>query len=143
MKLTFSNLLPELIFSAVESCGGRCSGYLLQLNAMENRVYDLAMDDGSHRVVKFYRPGRWSREVIQAEHDFLLTAAKNEVPVVMPFKNKQGKTVGEIDGIYFGVFPRCAGRLEGELNKERVDLLLLLDELTSSQNQIKPWKSFF
>lgn len=123
MELTFSNLLPDLIFSAVESCGGRCTGYLLQLNAMENRVYDLEMEDESHRVVKFYRPGRWSKEVIQAEHDFLLAAAKHEIPVITPLSDKNGKTVGEIDGIYFGVFQKCAGRLEGELDKERFQRL--------------------
>lgn len=123
MELTFSNLLPEIIFSAVEKCGGRCSGYLLQLNAMENRVYDVEMEDESHRVVKFYRPGRWSREIIEAEHKFLLTVAKHEIPVVTPIVNIEGKTVGEIDGIFYGVFPKMAGRLEGELGRERLKRL--------------------
>jgi Ser/Thr protein kinase RdoA (MazF antagonist) len=32
---------------------------------MENRVYDIEMDEGPHVVIKFYRPGRWSRATIR------------------------------------------------------------------------------
>ena len=41
--LGFSELLPEGIFAAVERLGGRATGRFLQLNAMENRVYDVQM----------------------------------------------------------------------------------------------------
>jgi len=67
----FLQILPEVIFDAAETLGGRCTGRFYALNAMENRVYDIEMEEGPHVVIKFYRPGRWSRVTIQAEHNFL------------------------------------------------------------------------
>ena len=61
---------------AAEEAGLRPDGSSLQLNSMENRVYDLGMEDGSHMVAKFYRPGRWSREQIEEEHRFLFLAGR-------------------------------------------------------------------
>ena len=123
MLSNFSHLLPESIFSAAELLGGRCTGRFLALNAMENRVYDIEMEEGPHIVIKFYRPGRWSRETIQAEHDFLKRAAKEEIPVVCPLEKPDGTTLFEQDGIFFTIFPKRPGRLEPELNKEQLTRL--------------------
>ena len=49
------------MLDAIESCGYRCDGRLSALNSFENRVYQVWLDDGSSLVVKFYRPGRWSK----------------------------------------------------------------------------------
>ena len=66
----FTELLPERIFTFAERFGGVATGRFLGLNALENRVYEVELeyDDGSEesgrmekRIVKFYRPGRWSR----------------------------------------------------------------------------------
>ena len=66
MQDNFLRILPEVIFEAAEKLGGRCTGRLYALNALENRVYDIEMEEGLHVIVKFYRPGRWSRATIQA-----------------------------------------------------------------------------
>jgi len=119
----FEHIFPEVIFDAVETLGGRCTGRFLTLNAMENRVYAIEMEDGSQRVIKFYRPGRWSREVIQVEHDFLRSLEENEIPVVRPMANAQGHTLFETNNVYFAVFPKRPGRLEPELRPEQLKRL--------------------
>lgn len=122
-SLTFEHILPETIFDAAERFGGRCTGRFLALNAMENRVYDIEREDGSHVVIKFYRPGRWSRETILVEHKFLAQLEKNEVPVVCPLRDEKGETLFEKDGVLYAVFPKTAGRLEPELNPEQLKRL--------------------
>ncbi|NBX82767.1 serine/threonine protein kinase [bacterium] len=116
----FDHLLPEVIFESVEILGGRCTGRFLALNAMENRVYDVEMEEGPHLVVKFYRPGRWSEPTIQTEHDFLKKVEAAEVPVVSPLADSTGNTLFKKDGISYAIFPKRPGRLEPELNKEQL-----------------------
>lgn len=118
----FEHIFPEKVFQAVEMHGGRCTGRFLALNAMENRVYDVEMEDEPNRVVKFYRPGRWTKEMIQSEHLFLKKLEENEVPVVCPL-TKDGETLLEIENVFFAVFPKKPGRLEPELNKEQLKKL--------------------
>ncbi|NDG26643.1 MAG: hypothetical protein EB120_05660 [Proteobacteria bacterium] len=120
---SFDHLLPEVIFEAVEKLGGRCTGRFLALNAMENRVYDVEMEEGPHLIIKFYRPGRWSQQTIQAEHDFLLKVEAAEVPVVVPLKDSSGCTLFKKNDIFYAVFPKRPGRLEPELNHEQLKRL--------------------
>src|SRR6266403_4208086 len=65
---TFFSLTPDRVLDAVEVGGLRCTGRCLPLRAFENRVYEIELDDDRRLVVKFYRPGRWSRETILDEH---------------------------------------------------------------------------
>ncbi|NBX76851.1 MAG: serine/threonine protein kinase [Proteobacteria bacterium] len=123
MLSNFDHLLPEVIFESVEKLGGRCTGRFLALNAMENRVYDVEMEEGPHLVVKFYRPGRWSQATVQAEHDFLKKVEAAEVPVVCPLSDSSGQTLFTRDEIFYAVFPKRPGRLEPELNKEQLTRL--------------------
>src|ERR1700746_1419208 len=53
----FLQILPEVIFDAAEKLGGRCTGRFYALHALENRVYDIEMEEGPHVIIKFYRPG--------------------------------------------------------------------------------------
>ncbi len=119
----FSHLLPEKIFEAAELLGGRATGRFQALNAMENRVYDVSMEDGSHVIAKFYRPGRWTRAMIESEHEFLRQAVEAEIPVVAALKDKSGETLFEKEGILFTLFPKKPGRLEPELNPEQLKRL--------------------
>src|SRR5215211_5734666 len=89
----FFELTPDRVLDAVEASGLRCTGRCLALNSFENRVYDVELEleeeEGSEapapaadsdfssalrsatpnrRVVKFYRPGRWTQEQILEEH---------------------------------------------------------------------------
>ena len=115
----FLNITPDVIFTAAEHLGGRCTGRFLALNAMENRVYDIELEDSSHVVIKFYRPGRWSRETIETEHKFLKLLLENEIPVVCPLADPKGQTLFEINEVFYTIFPKRPGRLEPELNDEQ------------------------
>lgn len=129
----FLNLKPELILDAIETTDRRCTGRLLALNSMENRVYDaeivvpLAEDEawGPHDyrrfvIAKFYRPGRWSREQIAEEHRFLLQLAQEELPVVAPIEFG-GKTLfyDKPTNLWFALFPKVGGRHPDELTREQ------------------------
>jgi len=85
------------------------------LRCLENRVWDLRLEDASHVVMKFYRPARWSRAGIEDEHRFLLDLRAAEIPVCAPLALPGGGTVGEHAGICFGLWPRTGGREPDEL----------------------------
>ncbi|MCB0332180.1 MAG: serine/threonine protein kinase [Bdellovibrionales bacterium] len=128
----FYELTPHTILDAVEEIGVRCTGRALALNSMENRVYEVEVevDDpqtfqsrfDAYRVVKFYRPGRWSREQILEEHEFLFELAANDIPVVCPIRFSDGSSLRELANkeIYYAVFPKVGGRNLDELNREQL-----------------------
>ncbi len=127
----FFELTPEKILESVERLGTRCTGRVLALNSMENRVYeaeldiDLAPDAGrwdAFVVVKFYRPGRWTREQILEEHQFLRECREAELPVVAPLTFPDGATLCEVPGagIFFAAFPKMGGRLLDEMSPEEL-----------------------
>jgi Ser/Thr protein kinase RdoA (MazF antagonist) len=100
----YAALTPEVVLDACEAAGSRPDGRLLPLNSYENRVYQVWLEDGSARVLKFYRPGRWSAGQIEEEHAFAHELAEREVPVVAPVYT------GEHGGFLFAVYPRRGGR---------------------------------
>jgi Ser/Thr protein kinase RdoA (MazF antagonist) len=115
---SFFALTPDRVLDAVEVGGLRSTGRCLPLRAFENRVYEVELEDESRVVVKFYRPGRWSRETILDEHRFLADLAEAEVPVVAPMDLGTGSTLNEIEGIDYAAFPRVRGRSLDELDAE-------------------------
>ena len=119
----FNELAPEDVLDAVEVGGRRCTGRFLVLNSYENRVYQLELDDESWVVGKFYRPGRWSRETILAEHRFLFELEEVEIPAVCPIDLGDGETLGDAKGILYALFPRVGGRTPQELDDEQVQIL--------------------
>jgi Ser/Thr protein kinase RdoA (MazF antagonist) len=123
LATAYNRLTPESVLDSVEGGGRRCTGRFMILNSYENRVYQLELEDGKWIVGKFYRPGRWSRETILAEHRFLAELADEEIPVAGPLALENGSTVGEVDGILFSVFPRIAGRTPQELGDEQVRMV--------------------
>ena len=127
----FFELTPERVLSAVESLGERCTGRVLALNSMENRVYEVELDIDIHeggskwdnyRVIKFYRPRRWTQLQIEEEHQFLKDAAEGELPVVMPLEFPSGGTVGVVPGteMMYSVFPKVGGRIRDELSADEL-----------------------
>src|SRR5881396_3582613 len=114
----FFSLTPDRVLDAVEVGGLRCTGRCLPLRAFENRVYEVELEDERRLVVKFYRPGRWSRETILDEHAFLADLAAAEVPAVAPLDLGTGSTLGEIEGILYAAFPKVRGRTLDELDAE-------------------------
>jgi Ser/Thr protein kinase RdoA (MazF antagonist) len=100
----YSTLTPEAVLDACSAAGLRPDGRLLGLNSYENRVYQVYMEEGAPVVVKFYRPGRWTREQIDEEHAFAHELAAREIPVVAP-------THCDVFGDFiFAVYPRRGGR---------------------------------
>ena len=106
---SFYNLSPDLIMEAAEQGGLRPTGYCMALNSYENRVYELAQEDGSHVVAKFYRPGRWTRDQIREEHELLFELRSEEIPVCAPLILAGGQSIREIEGMYYAVWPRTGG----------------------------------
>ncbi len=106
----FGRLGPEDILEAVESLGYRCDGRLLALNSYENRVYQIGIEDEPPLVGKFYRPCRWSDAAIQEEHDFSRDLAEQEIPVVPPVRDGDGRSLHRQGLFRFAVYPRRGGR---------------------------------
>lgn len=123
MSNNFFNLTPDTVIRAVERGGFEPTGHCQALNSYENRVYDLMLEDGSHVVSKFYRPGRWSREQILEEHSFLLELQNDEIPVCAPLAFPGGGTLSETDGILYAIWPRTGGRVPDELPDDEIGLL--------------------
>jgi Ser/Thr protein kinase RdoA (MazF antagonist) len=127
----FFELTPERVLDAVEALGVRCTGRVMALNSLENRVYEVELDvdlpDGAgrwdaFRVVKFYRPGRWTREQILEEHQFLADCKGVEIPVVTPLPFPNGSTLGEVAGagIWYAIFPKVGGRILDEMSDDEL-----------------------
>jgi len=118
----FYRLTPDDILTAIASLGLEPSGHIAQLNSMENRVFDLRLEDGRHIVSKFYRPGRWSEAQIREEHRFLAELGENEIPVLAPL-SFGGETLFAAQGILFALWVRTGGREPDELTE--IDLQIL------------------
>jgi Ser/Thr protein kinase RdoA (MazF antagonist) len=100
---------------------------------MENRVYHVEIDldepprtaNDAFRVIKFYRPGRWSEEQILEEHRFLLDLVDADLSVVAPLELAGGGTLARVPDVAMlaAVFPRKGGRAPDELGDEELDRL--------------------
>ncbi len=129
----FYELTPERILDAVETAGVLCTGRVLQLNSMENRVYQVEVEcdeedaplSEKFRVAKFYRPGRWSKKQILEEHTFLLDLVEEEIPVVAPVKFGNGTTLTRMPDadIFYSLFPRIGGRAPDEMGDDQLEQL--------------------
>ena len=104
MTHAYAALTPEVVLDACDAAGFRADGRMLPLNSYENRVYQVWLEDGSARVLKFYRPGRWTPEQIEEEHAFARELAGREIPVVAPIYT------GTHAGFLFALYPRRGGR---------------------------------
>jgi len=120
---SFFRLSPERVLDAVEAAGLRPTGHCSTLNALENRVFDIRLEDDRHVVAKFYRPGRWSRPAILEEHRFLAALEQAEIPVCVPLRFPDGDTLHAVEGIHYALWPRTGGRAPDELDDEQVAVL--------------------
>ena len=118
----FYALTPDHVLNAIESLGLKTTGRVMQLNSMENRVYEveIELDQDSDnpsdhfKIIKFYRPGRWSKEQIQDEHDFLFDLIDHEIQAIAPLKYNNDSIFKSEDGLWFSLFPKKGGRLADE-----------------------------
>jgi Ser/Thr protein kinase RdoA (MazF antagonist) len=105
----FETLTPDTVLDALDSVGLRGDGRLTALSSYENRVYQVQLEDGPPVVAKFYRPGRWTAEQIQEEHDFAAELMAAEVPAVGPLVCNE-RSLHTFEGFHFSVSPRRGGR---------------------------------
>jgi Ser/Thr protein kinase RdoA (MazF antagonist) len=104
-------LTPDAVINAVEEAlGVACTNVCRSLNSYINRVYEVGLAAGGYAIAKFYRPGRWSRDALQDELDFLQELHAAEVPVVPPLPGRGGALLHNLAGTWFAVFPKKGGR---------------------------------
>lgn len=124
MSEQFFALTPERVLDAVEEGGSPTTGLCYALNSLENRVFEVELEDRSRLVAKFYRPGRWSKETILAEHRALLALVDAEISVIAPNRFADGETLHTTsDGIHFTLFPRRGGRAPDDLSADDFEQL--------------------
>ncbi len=132
----FYELTPDRILVAVEELGTRCTGKIIPLNSVENRVYDVELEIPyesleskyqASRVIKIYRPGRWSKEQILEEHQFIKDLEERDLPVVPPLNFPDGQTVHTVAGLdqdlFFSIFPKIGGRILDEYTDSQIAML--------------------
>ena len=127
----FYDLNPIVVLEAIEALGFTTTGRCLPYNSMENRVYEIELNDklgfvdspsDSFVVAKFYRPGRWTKNQILDEHQFLLDLKEVEIPVIAPIQIK-GETLFRIEeqDLMYTIFPKQGGRNPDEFNDEQLE----------------------
>lgn len=129
--LYFNELSPDSILQAAERHGFKVTGKVISLNSLENRVIEVELEEKIdcdspesplHVIMKFYRPGRWTREQILEEHKFLLDLQQYEIPVIAPIEIDDESLFFD-DGLslFYGFFPKIIGRLKDEYSKEEAE----------------------
>jgi Ser/Thr protein kinase RdoA (MazF antagonist) len=122
-KESFYHLEPHQVMNAVEEAGFLPTGEFQQLNSYENRVFDIQLEKADwaeqpsppgRLIAKFYRPGRWSRQALLDEHQFLLDLKAEGIPAIAPYAIKKAQTLLEFDGMYVAFFPKFYGRMPQE-----------------------------
>jgi Ser/Thr protein kinase RdoA (MazF antagonist) len=124
----FFELGPDEILRACDSLGLKTTGRVMQLNSMENRVYEVEIESDSpnpsehFKIIKFYRPGRWTIDQIQEEHDFLQDLEEFEVPVIGPdlIENKSLFVDSKLN-LNFALFRKQGGRAPDEFTDEDLE----------------------
>jgi Ser/Thr protein kinase RdoA (MazF antagonist) len=114
------DITPENVLNIVEkTIGQKLSNLFLTRNSYINRVFELEIAETKERIiVKFYRSNRWTKEMIQTEHDLLRQLYDSEILVIPPSKYN-GETLFSFKDISFAVFPKKGGRAIDELGKEQ------------------------
>lgn len=126
----FFDLTPDRVMDAVErdpvlGQKERCTGFCQPLASFENRVYEIEFENGTRKIAKFYRPGRWNQSQILEEHQFMLEIHESEIPVVIPdWFEREGDTLRKTpEGLFYCLYPKVGGRQPEDLSPERLEQL--------------------
>ncbi len=118
----FFHLGPDDILNAIEALGIKATGRVLQLNSMENRVFEIEIVSNSElitdhfKILKFYRPNRWTKNQIIEEHEFLFDLVENEISAIAPIKiSGESLFFDEKTQLHFAIFNKFGGRALDEL----------------------------
>src|SRR5687768_8651307 len=109
---SFFSLDPENVMQATEAAGFVPTGEFAQLNSYENRVFNIVLEPANAHengktgglvnsreqireqiIAKFYRPGRWLREAILEEHEFLFELKADQLAAVSPLILRNGESL--------------------------------------------------
>lgn len=124
----FSHLDPVTILEHVDLLGLSTTGRCLPLNSLENRVYEIEIDNPKAKtsqenfvIAKFYRPGRWSKAQIKEEHEFLFDLEEAEIPAISPLCF-EGESLFETKNreLFYCLFPKKGGRNPDELKDSQL-----------------------
>ena len=120
----FNDLTPDTVLDLVEdTLGVRCTNICRPLNSYINRVYEVPLEEGDAAIIKVYRPGRWSLDALQDEHDFMLDLRDAEIPVVYPLESENGETLHRHEHLHYAIYPKKGGRICDEPTQEEWELL--------------------
>jgi Ser/Thr protein kinase RdoA (MazF antagonist) len=136
----FQILTPAFIMDAVETVGFLCDRRIFALNSYENRVYQVGVDDSTPLIAKFYRPGRWSEQQIVEEHLFCFELSDQELPVVAPLKDSEGKSLFQYKGFHFALYPRQGGHAPEFDNLDNLKILGRLLGRIHGVGSVKPFE---
>ncbi len=136
-EASFDSLDPGSVVTAIEDETGLVlDGTFRPYPSYINRVYGLRAENGPEYVVKFYRPGRWTREAILDEHRFLTDCSNAEIPVVEPLLFDEGRTLFHCrtakgtEAYPFALFPKKGGRnFDAETDEDWLRLGSLIGRL--------------
>ncbi|MEO0454002.1 MAG: serine/threonine protein kinase [Verrucomicrobiota bacterium] len=128
----FYELQPDTILAAIESQGYLPTGRLMPLNSMENRVFEVEVlppesevdsESDRFRIMKFYRPGRWSKDQILDEHQFTQELADQDIPVITAEASSQSESCHFLEelGIYYAIYKKQGGRNPDELDRNQLE----------------------
>ena len=119
MSHPWKSLTEAFVLDSVESVIGRkLSNVCIQRNSYINRVFELQWVDGSQTLIaKFYRPSRWTREMIDTEQNFVATLSRAELPVIAPLRFGE-QSLFQTQEFLFALFPKKGGRAIDEFDKE-------------------------
>lgn len=120
MENKWESLTHDAVIAGVEkNTGKKLTGLCMKRNSYINRVFELEDALTKERyIAKFYRPGRWSRQMILEEQDLVFHLKELELPVITPLKFR-GEVLFEFDGIFFTFSPRMGGRALDEFDEDR------------------------
>lgn len=120
MTSCWQKLDHDTVLNTIEEImGQKLTNLFIRRNSYINRVYELEKAAGQERfIVKFYRPGRWTEEMILEEHHFIDRLATNDLNVITPWKFNN-RSLLFLEDIPLAIFPKKSGRAFDEFDKSR------------------------
>jgi Ser/Thr protein kinase RdoA (MazF antagonist) len=128
MDTVWQELNHDSILNAVEeTLGTKLSSMVLKRNSYINRVFELEKQKTKERfIVKFYRPLRWTQEMILEEHKFLKELNAQEIPVIPPLEFRDETLFtsnSSLNAMRYALFPKKGGRALDEFDAEAWEML--------------------
>lgn len=123
---SFYDLHPDKVLQTAERAGFWPTGEFSQLNSYENRVFDIKLENRESVIAKFYRPGRWSKEALQEEHQFLGDLSAEGIRAVSPLLLKNKQTLIDCEDMWVSFFPKVRGRMPQELTLKEFEQIGIL-----------------